>query len=359
MPPKQSKKKIIVVSSDSESSEDNKNNKSESDIESESDTSVESSESDTDVESSESDNKKSKSNKSKMQASQSSQKRRGRPRKNITVQKSALAHKPKKTSDGDEDDELILHIPIYDEGEDGDNSSSEKNMFTMKSDDEDERPVKPLKSLSHSDDDVDVKKLLIELKKKDAIIKRLKAASGESKGVAFHDNTPSFTRETKTKMINLNLIDIKSNKTIVVDKTDIACWYCSYNFNTIPCFLPDRYYESTFYVFGCFCTYSCVMAYNLAMNDSRSSSRISLIKLLYSKIFSASTDAIPIPPERELLQKFGGPISIEEFRNSALLCKKEFKVALPPMIPLIPVMHEIPKDQTSNYLGHKQPTRKK
>jgi hypothetical protein len=356
MPPKQSKKKIVVLS-DSESSEDIKN---KSDSDTESDESVESSESDTNNESSESDNKKSKLKKSKMQESQSSQKRRGRPRKNITVQKSALVHKPKKTSDGDEDDELILHIPIYDEGDDGDNSSSEKNMFTMKSDDEDEKPSKPFKSLSHSDDDVDVKKLLIELKKKDAIIKRLKATAGESKGIAFHDNTPSFTRETKTKMINLNLIDInKSNKLVVVDKTDIACWYCSYNFNTIPCFLPDRYYESTFYVFGCFCTYSCVMAYNLAMNDSRSSSRISLIKLLYSKIFSTSADAIPKAPERELLQKFGGPLSIEEFRNSALLCKKEFKLALPPMIPLIPVMHEIPKDQTSNYLGHKQPAKKK
>jgi len=355
------KKKIVESSSESEQSDDDidiMNNKTDSD--SDSDSSSESS-IDTDSSSSESDNdvktvkKNKKKDKKNIDTEQAGQKKRGRPRKNITVQKSALTRQPKKNSSSEEEeDELILHIPIYD----NENSSSEKNMFTMKSEEDDEEKPKTIKSLSHSDDDVDVKKLLLELKKKDAIIKRLKAGEN-SKNVAFHDNTPSFTRDTKTKIINLNLIDInKSGKPIVVDKTDIACWWCTHNFSTLPCFLPDRYYNSTFYVFGCFCTYSCVMAYNLGMNDSRSSSRISLIKILYAKIFS-SAENIPIAPARELLQKFGGPLSIEEFRNSSLLCKKEFKVAFPPMIPLLPVMNEIPKDQTSNYLGYKQPNKKK
>jgi len=153
-------------------------------------------------------------------------------------------------------------------------------------------------------------------------------------------------------MMDLKLIDIngKTGKPMVVDKTDIACWWCAHNFNTLPCFIPDRYFESTFYVFGCFCTYSCAMAYNLNMDDPRKSGRISLLKTLYSQIFS-SVDNIPVAPNKEVLQKFGGPKTIEEFRDTAMLCKKDLKLTLPPMIPLIPVLHEVPKDQTTNYLG--------
>lgn len=283
-------------------------------------------------------------------------KKRGRPRKNTVVRPTILEKPIVEKSEKIKDTQLILHIPLYDE--DDEDSSDKNNMFTMKSEDDDDIDDKIIKSLSHSDNDIDVKKLLLELKKKDAIIKRLKVSSADSKFNDVHDNTPSFTKDTKTKLVNLKLINTETGKLIVVDKTDIACWWCAHNFTTLPCFIPDRYSDEIFYVFGCFCTYSCALAYNLNMNDHRSSGRISLIKKLYAKIFSTSEN-INVAPPKEITKKFGGPLTIEEFRNTSLMCKKEFKMSLPPMIPLIATMEELQKDQNTNYLGHKQPMKKK
>jgi hypothetical protein len=86
------------------------------------------------------------------------------------------------------------------------------------------------------------------------------------------------------------------------------------------------------------------------MNDYRVPLRTSLIKKLYSKIFSVSDQEanIPMAPQRELLQKFGGNMTIADFRNESILCKKDFKVAIPPLIPLIPMVEEIQKDCTGN-----------
>jgi hypothetical protein len=86
------------------------------------------------------------------------------------------------------------------------------------------------------------------------------------------------------------------------------------------------------------------------MNDYRVPLRISLIKKLYSKIYSVTDqDAnIPVAPQKELLQKFGGNMTILEFRSEALLRKKDFKITIPPLIPLIPMVDEIQKDTTGN-----------
>jgi hypothetical protein len=92
------------------------------------------------------------------------------------------------------------------------------------------------------------------------------------------------------------------------------------------------------------------------MNDYRTSVRDMLIIKLYGPIFGD----IPMAPERELLQKFGGKLSLEEFRNMSLLLKKDFKMKLPPVIPLIPIVEEDPKNASNiiiplkvNQLKHK------
>jgi len=37
-------------------------------------------------------------------------------------------------------------------------------------------------------------------------------------------------------------------------------------------------------------------------------------------------------------------MNIEDFRNGAMLCKKEFKLKLPPVIPLLPQAEEVQRD---------------
>lgn len=298
------------------------------------------------LESDESDNSENENSEQKI--TQSSQKKRGRPKKPIVpVQKQSIPQKVEP-----EEEQLILHIPIY-----NDDGSSDKNMFTMK--DESDHSFKKkgksgslkiIDSLTESDEnlnDGDIKELLAEIKKKDAIIKRLKGQVIDQKHCQEIDVTPVCTKDTKKAFINLKLVNFTDNKQIVVDKTNIACWWCCHNFETIPCFIPDRYINDKFYVFGCFCTYNCAMAYNSNMGDNRMNTRTSLIKELHNRIFGLSGQ-IYLAPAKELLQKFGGPMSIEEFRNNELLCKKEHKINIPPLIPLLPTIEEVYRDPAQN-----------
>jgi hypothetical protein len=83
------------------------------------------------------------------------------------------------------------------------------------------------------------------------------------------------------------------------------------------------------------------------MGDNRMNTRTSLIKELHNRIFGPS-GPIYFAPQRELLQKYGGPMLIEEFRNNELLCKKEHKINIPPLVPLLSAVEEVYRDSTQN-----------
>lgn len=297
------------------------------------------------------------------QVTQSAQRKRGRPKK-IIQQKPKISQKQSVHSEQDDEDDLILRIPVFEDDNDEQGGSSEKNVFTMrdesdnKSDKGNKQKLKTLvkiDSLTGSNDDSsddeemtkDVKELLMELKRKDAIIKRLKSQMNDRTAVEA-ESAPMCSRDAKKNLINMKLININEKNSLVIsDKTNVACWWCGHNFDTIPCFIPDRYVNDKFYVFGCFCTYNCAMAYNLGMGDYKVSLRNSLIKELHNRIFKMSDQIYPAP-QKELLQKFGGPMTIDEFRNNDMLCKKEHKIHIPPLVPLLPSVEEIYRDPAQN-----------
>lgn len=306
----------------------------------------------------------SESENSEQKNTQSVQKKRGRPKKQIIQRAIQTAQKSLSTDKNhmkDDEDDLILRIPIFDDGNCENNKSSEKNIFTMKDETDTKSNFLKIDSLTCSEDDIsekksndseklnNVKELLLELKRKDTLIKKLRNQIGERQDNNSDDDMgPVCFNNIKKNLIDLNLIIInEKNSLIVCEKTNIACWWCSYNFDTIPCFIPDRYVNDKFYVFGCFCTYNCAMAYNLNMADRKVPLRNSLIKELFTRIYK-STEQIYPAPQKELLQKFGGPLKIEEFRDNKFLCKKEYKIHLPPLIPLLPSVEEIYRDPAEN-----------
>ncbi len=300
-------------------------------------------------------------NKDKNTLTQSSQKKRGRPKKVVISKQPQKISLPVKEKEPEEE-QLILRIPVFDDNDE--DNSSERNMFTMKDDSDNEEnykkeSIKLIDSLSETENnssensnEYDMKTLLIELKKKDQLIKKLKnQLVNQKQSQQINETIPLFTKDANKKLVNLKLFDINNDgKPIVVEKTNIACWWCSYNFDTMPCFIPDRYINGKFYVFGCFCTYSCAMKYNINMGDYRSTTRTCLMKDLCNTIFGNSQMVIEAP-EKEILQKFGGPMTIEDFRNHDLLCKKDFKIRIPPMIPLITTVEESYKDPSMNPKG--------
>ena len=97
--------------------------------------------------------------------------------------------------------------------------------------------------------------------------------------------------------------------------TDVCCWWCCHNFDTVPVGIPIYFNEALkkFNVKGVFCSFSCVMAYN---KDKRLNKDY-LIKYLYRKLtgtLTLDTKITPSPP-RCSLKMFGGELTIEQFRN--------------------------------------------
>jgi hypothetical protein len=147
--------------------------------------------------------------------------------------------------------------------------------------------------------------------------------------------------------------DFYENKSWLKE-TDIACWWCCHNFNTVPLGLPIKYENKKFTVKGIFCSFACISSYN--KNESTNKyNNVPLIHFLYKKLtgilvdcgkdlFAKSlveklpldmfngdiqlrdiyieglmelrTAALEPAPPRCALKKFGGELSIEEFRAS-------------------------------------------
>lgn len=290
-------------------------------------------------------------------------KKRGRPKKylsNVVKQVLQINNNNDNNNDNNDntinithkkkDEDIILHLPIYEDDEQDECIDNDKNMFTMKDDTETNNKNKLTSILSISDNSnesdveekINIQNIIKELKKKDLIIKKLNNVIIEMKNNGY-DNSISATKEYKTTALDLKLINVINGELVTTEKTNIVCWWDTCPFDTMPIFLPDRYYNNKYYVFGCFCSFNCMVAYNLNMDDYRVQIRHSLIMKYYFQLFKLTTP-IAIAPQKEILQKFGGNMTIEEFRNKSLLLKKEFKILLPPLIPLIPMIEETTKD---------------
>lgn len=147
-----------------------------------------------------------------------------------------------------------------------------------------------------------------------------------------------YFTEVKTYPVNLKIFDSKDNE-IIPKKTNINCWWCTYNFDCLPSFIPDKYHNNKFYVFGCFCSFNCAGAYNLSLNDDRIWERYALMKQLYyminkNNITSISDIEINIAGPKELLEKYGGPMTIEEYRKNSKILGREYHKLMPPFLPI-------------------------
>ena len=293
------------------------------------------------------------------------EKRRGRPPKNLVQIKSVKENIQKQLVE-----ELVLYLPNFDD-KNNDNNNDNDNNFDSDSDSElSTIPVKSIKSatsiLHHLPDknvsvgdmsekiaiidrsekyikndykNISIDKLIDELNRRETIIINLKSKLKDK--TLYNENTIAITKENKKKLLNIGLITINKNKLQIAEKTNIVCWWCTYNFDTAPCFLPDHFKNNRYYVFGNFCGFSCMLAYNENLDDYRKSVRSVLIKQMYRNIFQNDNMQIKSAGPRELLIKFGGIIDISQYRDPNNICVKTFKMTIPPLIPLISEYEEV------------------
>jgi hypothetical protein len=298
-----------------------------------------------------------------MATNNKSEKRRGRPPKNLVV---STPVKNKVIVKEVQEEQLVLYLPNFDDDKSeqserrliSKDTETEKNNFTSDTDTNEDIEIDTKYKFNHLTDKCDtdsdnnkssnnlnkcIEKLLEELHRRDEIIQNLKSRIKDKS--LFNENTLTLTKENKKHLINLGLITVNKNKLNICEKTNIACWWCTYNFDTQPLFMPDHYKNGFYYVFGNFCSFACMISYNGDMDDYRKSVRSALIKQLYCEIFQCDEMNIKASGPREILEKFGGIMTINKFRDPMTVSSKVIKMSIPPMIPLISDYEEIVIDK--------------
>lgn len=282
-------------------------------------------------------------------------KRRGRPRKNQIID-SCKKHDRKNKLSSDimdifskEDEEIVLHLPInlkeFNELKDKITIRTDTDVSSSSKQENTTFTITDLSYESHSEEESNVTN--VKITELQTYIKKLENDIVEYKNI-LKDNMVSSVMENKVSKMDIDFICDINGKQIPVEKTDVVCWWDTEKFDTVPCFIPDRIVDGKFYVIGCFCSYNCAAAYNIYdpdMNDYNMWGRNSLIKKLYNKIYNKCDDIIPAP-RRETLKKFGGILTIEEFRKNFKKCEKEYRVIMPPMKSLVPLIEESYRDKT-------------
>jgi hypothetical protein len=303
------------------------------------------------------------------QSQQPLKRRRGRPRKNQIVQqpiKKKRGRKPKdqiltvvKSASKVYEDEIVLHLPIsmsdvFKYGSNATENSETEDISCNKISKAVNKIVKTSQSPqniftitdisygSSTDEsetyDDNYKELVEKIKAQDKFIKTLQDEIVNYKNIMSTDDK-FCTLDKKIYKLDIDFIDIKSGSQVFLEKTDVACWWCTYNFDNMPCVIPEKIVNDTYHVFGCFCSYNCASAYNLNMGDYKVWDRYSLLKILYYFIFNTDIDIVNAPP-KECLKKFGGYLSIEEFRAASIKNDKEYRLIMPNMKTTIPVIEE-------------------
>lgn len=150
------------------------------------------------------------------------------------------------------------------------------------------------------------------------------------------DKSNFFYDQSKNRITNyLTMIDCENQKYVPME-TNIPCWWCGYNIITNPIGLPTKYFyeENTdfqsfleqrnlskdtkffFETEGVFCSFTCCKAYILdkPFNSSYKKS-CNLLSLMYFITYGKWVN-IPTAPSWKLLEKWGGPIDINDYHTS-------------------------------------------
>lgn len=142
--------------------------------------------------------------------------------------------------------------------------------------------------------------------------------------------------ESKKKV----LTEITSN-----EHTNVACLWCCHGFDTPFIGLPVRYKDNAFEVYGAFCSFECMCAYNFYSNELNLNTWevYNLINLMANKMNYAHI--VQCAPPRKHLKFFGGSLSIDEFRNF----KKSSKIINVNIFPLVSIVDQIEEINDYNH----------
>ena len=140
-------------------------------------------------------------------------------------------------------------------------------------------------------------------------------------------------RKLKVLEHNLHINNICDKKS--------ACFWCTYEFDNPPVYIPKHYIKDTYHVYGCFCSPECATAYLMeeCIDSSSKFERYHLINHIYSKIYDYKKNIKPAPNPYYMLEKYYGNLSIQEYR-SLLRNERLFLIVDKPLTRILPELHE-------------------
>ena len=132
---------------------------------------------------------------------------------------------------------------------------------------------------------------------------------------------------------NLHINNISDKKS--------ACFWCTYEFDNPPVYIPKHFIKESYHVYGCFCSPECATAHLMEENIDSSSKfeRYHLINHIYSKIYNYTKNIKPAPNPYYMLDKYYGNLNIQEYR-ALLRNERLFLVVDKPLTRILPELHE-------------------
>jgi hypothetical protein len=158
----------------------------------------------------------------------------------------------------------------------------------------------------------------------------------------FFQNEKYPEDNVSLKDINTKLKELKINlyKNNMQDKKS-ACFWCTYEYDNPPCYIPKYEMDDRLYGYGSFCRPECAVAHLMKENldDSTKFERYQLLNKIYGKIYDYKKNIKPAPDPYFLLNKYYGNLSIQEYRK---LLKTEHLLLVvdKPMTRVLPELFE-------------------
>ena len=123
-------------------------------------------------------------------------------------------------------------------------------------------------------------------------------------------------------------------------QSNIDCLWCCFSFENKPFGIPLKKEGEVYHMYGNFCSAECCASYIFDwnyLNDTEKFNSYSMLNGLYKEKYS---EGIQFAPSKLSLKKFGGRLTIEQYRHMLSSNKKQLKVSIPPLISIIPNIEE-------------------
>jgi len=179
------------------------------------------------------------------------------------------------------------------------------------------------------------------------------AKQPEQKQIDNVEEDTSNMKEINTKLKKLKINLYKNN---LGDKKS-ACFWCTYEYDNHPCYIPKYEMDATVFGYGSFCRPECAVAFLMKENidDSTKFERYHLLNQIYSKVYDYKKNIKPAPNPFYLLEKYYGNMTIQEYRKM-LKTEHMLLVIDKPLTRILPELHEDNEDIVLNIYGGSKST---